>query len=72
MSLEWIKMRADINKMEPETFGAKFSRKVKENPFVPFGKSLFSYDETHIILSLFSFGRLLGNLGRSDLRFVQL
>lgn len=37
MSLEWIQMRTEMYKREPETFSQKSVRKFKENPLVPIG-----------------------------------
>lgn len=38
MSLEWIQMRTEMYKMQPETFAEKSARKFKENPLVPVGE----------------------------------
>lgn len=37
MSLEWIQMRTEMYKMQPESFSEKSVRKFKENPLVPIG-----------------------------------
>lgn len=43
MSLEWIQMRTEMYKMQPETFGEKSVRKFKENPLVPVGMYLVDW-----------------------------
>ena len=40
MSLEWIQMRTEMYKMQPESFAQISVRKFKENPLVPIGKIL--------------------------------
>lgn len=53
MSLEWIQMRTELYKMQPESFGQKSMRKFKENPLVPIGTIISWYDVPIIAHNIF-------------------